>query len=187
MKNVIKILLAGSIFSAVTFSSFASSWIDFNKNGRKDIFEDASKPIDERVEDLLSQMTLEEKSCQMATLYGTGRVLEEAEPSPKWKTRIWKDGIANIDEELNGVGRALKAHREKILSYTNHVAALNKIQRWFIEETRLGIPVEFTNEGIHGLIIPAPLLFPRRLPSAPPGTAILSARRAKSRGTKRNA
>ena len=151
MKNVIKILLAGSIFSAVTFSSFASSWIDFNKNGRKDIFEDASKPIDERVEDLLSQMTLEEKSCQMATLYGTGRVLEEAEPSPNWETRIWKDGIANIDEELNGVGRALKAHREKILSYTNHVAALNKIQRWFIEETRLGIPVEFTNEGIHGL------------------------------------
>lgn len=25
------------------------------------------------------------------------------------------------------------------------------MQRWFVEETRLGIPVDFTNEGIHGL------------------------------------
>lgn len=151
MKNNIKILAAGAFAGVVAFSAFGASWIDFNKNGRKDVYEDPSRPIDERVEDLLSQMTLEEKTCQMATLYGTGRVLKEAEPSPEWKRRVWKDGIANIDEELNGVGRALKAHREKILSYTNHVEALNKIQRWFVEETRLGIPVEFTNEGIHGL------------------------------------
>lgn len=151
MKNNIKILAAGAFAGVFAFSAFGTSWIDFNKNGRKDVYEDPSRPIDERVEDLLSQMTLEEKTCQMATLYGTGRVLKEAEPSPEWKRRVWKDGIANIDEELNGVGRALKAHREKILSYTNHVEALNKIQRWFVEETRLGIPVEFTNEGIHGL------------------------------------
>ncbi len=151
MKNNVKILAAGAFAGAFAFSAFGASWIDFNKNGRKDVYEDPSRPIDERVEDLLSQMTLEEKTCQMATLYGTGRVLKEAEPSPEWRRRVWKDGIANIDEELNGVGRALKAHREKILSYTNHVEALNKIQRWFVEETRLGIPVEFTNEGIHGL------------------------------------
>ena len=151
MKNNVKIFASGVFAGVFAFSAFGASWIDFNKNGRKDIYEDPSRPIDERVEDLLSQMTLEEKTCQMATLYGTGRVLKEAEPSPEWKRRVWKDGIANIDEELNGVGRALKAHREKILSYTNHVEALNKIQRWFVEETRLGIPVEFTNEGIHGL------------------------------------
>ena len=154
MKSNIKILAAGIVFGVSALSAAADSavaWTDFNKNGRLDVYEDPSRPIDERVEDLLSRMTLEEKTCQMATLYGTGRVLKEAEPSPEWKRRVWKDGIANIDEELNGVGRALKAHREKILSYTNHVAALNRIQRWFIEETRLGIPVEFTNEGIHGL------------------------------------
>src|SRR5256885_5519272 len=32
-----------------------------------------------------------------------------------------------------------------------HADAINKIQKWFIEETRLGIPVDFTNEGIRGL------------------------------------
>ena len=34
---------------------------DLNKNGRLDVYEDHRRPIDERVEDLLSQMTLEEK------------------------------------------------------------------------------------------------------------------------------
>lgn len=149
MKNTIYLMLAGALSLATAAS--AAEWIDFNKNGKKDVYEDPSKPVDERVEDLLSQMTLDEKTCQMATLYGTGRVLNESEPSPAWKKRVWKDGIANIDEELNGVGRSLRTDRDKILSYTNHVAALNKIQRWFVEETRLGIPVEFTNEGIHGL------------------------------------
>ena len=38
---------------------------DLNKNGRLDPYEDSRRPIDERVEDLLSQMTLEEKAGLM--------------------------------------------------------------------------------------------------------------------------
>ena len=38
---------------------------DLNKNGRLDVYEDTRRPIDERVEDLLGQMTLEEKVGQM--------------------------------------------------------------------------------------------------------------------------
>src|SRR5215207_10220834 len=38
---------------------------DLNKNGELDIYEDSRRPIDERVEDLLSQMTLEEKAGLM--------------------------------------------------------------------------------------------------------------------------
>jgi beta-glucosidase len=49
-------------------SIYHGNWIDFNKNNKKDVFEDPAQPVDKRVEDLLSQMTLEEKSCQMATL-----------------------------------------------------------------------------------------------------------------------
>ena len=51
-------------------SIYHKGWIDFNKNGVMDVYEDPSQPIDKRVDDLLSQMTLEEKSCQLATLYG---------------------------------------------------------------------------------------------------------------------
>src|SRR5258705_10774180 len=77
---------------------YHTGWIDFNKNGKMDLFEDAKQPVDKRVENLLSQMTLEEKSCQMATLYGYGRVLKDEMPTANWKNEIWKDGIANIDE-----------------------------------------------------------------------------------------
>ena len=130
---------------------YHKGWIDFNKNGRMDPYEDPARSLDERVEDLLGQMTLEEKSCQLATLYGYGRVLRDSLPTERWKNEVWKDGIANIDEMLNGVGKCLRTTPHLVSDYTGHVEAKNTIQRWFVEQTRLGIPVEFTNEGIHGL------------------------------------
>ncbi len=132
-------------------SIYKKGWIDLNKNGIKDIYEDPEAPIEARVQDLLGQMTLEEKSCQMATLYGFGRVLKDSLPTEGWKNEIWKDGIANIDEQLNGIGSARHRTPEMIYPFSNHVKAINETQRWFIEETRLGIPVDFSNEGIHGL------------------------------------
>src|ERR1051326_2650898 len=100
----IKLFFFGCIITAScaaqqSTSIYKNGWIDFNKNGKKDVFEDRSQPVAKRVENLLSQMTLEEKSCQMATLYGFGRVLKDEMPLPGWKNEIWKDGIANIDEE----------------------------------------------------------------------------------------
>ena len=129
-----------------TKTIYHQGWIDFNKNGVKDIFEDPSQTIDKRINDLLSQMTLEEKSCQCATLYGYKRVLKDDLPTPEWKNEIWKDGIANIDEHLNGLKET-----QYSFPYSKHAEAINTVQRWFVEETRLGIPVDFSNEGIHGL------------------------------------
>ena len=42
------------------------------------VYLDESQPVEKRVEDALSRMTLEEKSCQLATLYGYGRVLRDS-------------------------------------------------------------------------------------------------------------
>lgn len=136
---------------------YHKGWIDFNKNGKMDLYENPKAPLEERVQDLLSQMTLEEKSCQMATLYGSGRVLKDALPQDNWKTEVWKDGIGNIDEEHNGLG-TFKS--EYSFPYTKHVDAKHAIQRWFVEETRLGIPVDFTNEGIRGLCHDRTTYFP---------------------------
>ena len=130
---------------------YHKDWIDFNKNGVKDVYEDPAQPVEKRVEDLLSQMTVEEKTCQLATLYGYGRVLRDSLPVDGWKEEIWKDGIANIDEMLNGVGGHSVRVEELLYPFSNHAEAINKVQRWFVEETRLGIPVDFSNEGIHGL------------------------------------
>ena len=77
---------------------YHDGWIDLNKNGRMDTYEDPKADIESRITDLLSQMTLEEKTCQTATLYGYNRVLKDELPTPEWKNQIWKDGIANIDE-----------------------------------------------------------------------------------------
>lgn len=142
---------------------YHKGWTDFNKNGKMDVFEDPSRPVEERVNDLLSQMTLDEKTCQTATLYGYGRVLKDELPTAEWKTKIWKDGIANIDEELNSLPYNKKAVTPYSFPFSKHASAINAVQKWFVEETRLGIPVDFTNEGIHGLChdratpLPAPI------------------------------
>ncbi len=147
------LLFAGFSLKAQVINIYHDGWIDFNKNGKMDVFEDPSQLVEKRVADLLSQMNVDEKTCQMATLYGYKRVLKDSLPTPEWKNEIWKDGIANIDEQLNGVINGPERYYSNNLTYpfSNHAKAINQIQKWFIEETRLGIPVDFTNEGIHGL------------------------------------
>lgn len=132
---------------------YRDGWIDLNKNGKKDIYEDPSQPVDKRVDDLLAQMTLEEKTCQTATLYGYQRVLKDYLPTTAWPTSFWKDGVANIDEQLTGFPYYEKKDLpglEYLWPPAKHAWALNEIQRFFIEDTRLGVPAEFTDEGLRG-------------------------------------
>ena len=137
---------------------YHSGWIDLNKNGRMDVYENPKIDIERRITDLISQMTLEEKTCQTATLYGYNRVLKDELPTPDWKNQIWKDGIANIDEHLNGWGPGSISIYATDLE--KHVWAMNETQRFFIEETRLGIPADFTNEGLRGVAAPIATSFP---------------------------
>jgi len=153
-----KLLLAALLQAVLIPASMAQKsiyhkgWIDFNKNGKMDVFEDPSQPIPKRIADLLSQMTVDEKTCQLATLYGYKRVLKEEMPADSWKNEVWKDGIANIDEELNNLtSHTDDAPTQYSFPYSKHAAAINTVQKWFVEQTRMGIPVDFTNEGIHGL------------------------------------
>jgi beta-glucosidase len=147
---------------------YRQGWIDLNKNGQMDVYENARAPINARVEDLLRQMNLDEKTCQTATLYGVGRArtggevpLEDELPTPNWRTKLWKDGIANIDEHLNGVGPNGKSVYATDIA--KHVWAMNEVQQFFIEDTRLGIPVDFTNEGLRGVAFSTATSFPSEL------------------------
>ena len=107
-----KICSRMTVFAGITLALTSSisraqsiqhdGWIDLNKNGKMDVYEDVSQPIDVRVEDLLSQMTTEEKTMQLVTLYGWKRVLQDPLPTPEWDNEIWKDGLGNIDEHING-------------------------------------------------------------------------------------
>jgi len=159
--------LAALLLQSGTSRIYQTGWIDFNKNGTKDPYEDPAIAVDQRIDNLLGQMTLDEKSCQLATLYGYSRVLPDELPTAGWKSAIWKDGIGNIDEHLNGVygGRAGLKVPESRLTYPHsvHADAINQVQRWFVEQTRLGIPVDFTNEGIRGLNHDRATSFPAQL------------------------
>jgi len=142
---------------------YHGTWIDLNKSGQMDPYEDPSQPVDRRIDDLVARMTSEEKSCQMATLYGYTSVLKDELPTPEWKLAIWKDGIGNIDEHLNGYTRGTFKKSELTYPHSRHPEAINTVQRFFVEETRLGIPVDFTNEGIRGLAHTKATSFPAQL------------------------
>lgn len=158
--------LSVGILSEAAPKIYHKGWIDFNKNGKLDVYENPKANIDERIEDLLSQMTLEEKTCQMATLYGYRRVLNDQLPTPEWKEMIWKDGIGAIDEHLNSFiswSAPLSTESPYIWPASKHAWALNEVQSFFIEETRLGIPTDFTNEGIRGVEAYKATNFPTQL------------------------
>ena len=152
-----KMMLPKSVFIWLIFTGLAMAqetksteiyrdgWIDRNKNGKQDDYENPALPVERRVADLISQMTLDEKTCQMGTIYGYKRVVKSPVPNDSWKKRVWKDGVGNIDEHCNGV-----RGEKEYTGFVEHGELLNRIQRWFIEETRLGVPVDFTNEGIRG-------------------------------------
>ena len=168
MKNLIALtlLLGGSTllcaqkpaktpatYKPVKSEMYRKGWIDFNKNGVKDVYEDPSAPLEARIENLLQQMTLDEKTSQMVTLYGYKRVLKDDLPTPEWKELLWKDGIGAIDEHLNGFQQwgLPPSDNAYVWPASRHAWALNEVQRFFVEDTRLGIPVDFTNEGIRGV------------------------------------
>ncbi len=168
MKNLIALtlLLGGSTllcaqkpaktpatYKPVKSEMYRKGWIDFNKNGVKDVYEDPSAPLEARIENLLQQMTLDEKTCQMVTLYGYKRVLKDDLPTPEWKELLWKDGIGAIDEHLNGFQQwgLPPSDNAYVWPASRHAWALNEVHRFFVEDTRLGIPVDFTNEGIRGV------------------------------------
>lgn len=164
--RILLILIASFLFTGMKDgkkSIYHKDWIDFNKNGIKDIYEDPKATIEERVKNLVSLMNMNEKTCQMATLYGYARVLKDELPTEEWKNSVWKDGIANIDEHLNTIWNQEKTHTKYSYPFSTHAEAINIVQKWFVEETRMGIPVDFTNEGVHGLChkkatpLPAPI------------------------------
>ncbi|HVQ36682.1 MAG TPA: glycoside hydrolase family 3 N-terminal domain-containing protein, partial [Pyrinomonadaceae bacterium] len=140
---------------------YHDGWTDLNKNGRMDVYENPKAEVNKRVDDLISQMTVDEKTCQTATLYGYSRVLKDELPTPDWKNQVWKDGIANIDEHLNGWAQGASSVYARDVK--KHVWAMNEVQRFFIEETRLGIPVDFTNEGLRGVAFSTATSFPSEL------------------------
>ena len=116
---------------------YHKNWIDFNKNGKKDVYEDPTKTVDERVNDLVSQMTIEEKTNQTATLYGYGRVLKDEMPTAEWKSHDLAECRADhhADREVDDV-----ATRDELLELADHSHRCALLLREESSPARLGYP-----------------------------------------------
>lgn len=114
---------------------------------------DASLPVEQRVEDLLGRMTLEEKVAQMMALWeGRATITDESGRfDPTGASEWFRIGIGRI--ERAGEGRGAREHAEYV----------NAIQRWVVDNTRLGIPVLFHEEALHGLMAPEATSFPQSI------------------------
>ncbi len=128
------------------------------------LYKDASQPVDARVEDLLSRMTLEEKIVQITTLWTEKATVLDADTrfDPRRASELFPNGIGHFarPNDRTGGGNPLlvpfRGPRET-------VELTNAIQKWAIEETRLGIPVLFHEEGLHGYAAPGATAFPQAI------------------------
>ncbi|MCS6827133.1 MAG: glycoside hydrolase family 3 C-terminal domain-containing protein [Caldilinea sp.] len=112
-------------------------------------YKDPSLAIEQRVEDLLSRMTLEEKVAQLCGLMPMAFWGPQGVNQAKMQATL-PHGIGQI----SGIGMMGGAQIRRT------VEGLNQIQHYLVEQTRLGIPAIFHNEALNGLVAPQAINFP---------------------------
>ena len=106
-------------------------------------YKDPRLQVDARVQDLLARMTLEEKFWQLFMIPGRPR-----QPGERLLERDLRP--ADLHRAPPVRRRTARGHAERI----------NAIQRYFVEKTRLGIPIIPFEEAVHGLARDGATMFP---------------------------
>ncbi len=112
--------------------------------------------IEERIDDLLSRMTTEEKFWQLFMIPG-----DLSDGKEKYKHGIFGFQVSTKGNTEN--------ETEQVLDYSSGSNArktaelINAIQKYFVEETRLGIPIIPFDEALHGLIREGATVFPQSI------------------------
>ena len=133
------------------------------------LYKQANAPIEERIKDLMERMTVEEKVGQLCCPMGwemytkTGNKVEASE--------LYKKQMGN-GMPIGSYWAVLRADPwtqktlENGLNPELAAEALNKLQKFAVEETRLGIPVLFAEETPHGHMAIGATVFPTGLSMA---------------------
>ena len=128
-----------------------------NPQDNRPDYKNPSLPVERRVADLLSRMTLEEKIAQLTCLWAnrpqvrpqTDFATDRGEFSPAKAAEVMKHGIGQIARQ-----RERKGPREG-------ATFANAVQKWLIENTRLGIPAILHDEILHGHMAKGSTSFPQ--------------------------
>jgi len=129
-------------YSSVIKKEGNFSYRDLNKNGKLDIYEDSRQPVEKRIQDLLAQMTIEEKAGMM--FYPPVRVNRdgtiEEEPSTDMLASMSLVGITEIDKRHI-------THFNLFTVYSPDTLAIwyDRMQQ-YAEKTRLGIPLTIASD-----------------------------------------
>jgi beta-glucosidase len=121
------------------------------------VYKDSSQPIDTRVKDLLARMTPEEKFWQLFMIPG------ELQPGKEdlYKYGIFGFQVSATSSDGNAVQQMLKYNvNDNALMLAKKI---NSIQRYFVEKTRLGIPMIAFDEALHGLVRDGATAFPQSI------------------------
>lgn len=121
---------------------------DPKDNTAKPLYLDPKAAIADRVEDLLSRMTLEEKIAQVTAVWSLKKEMytDSMGLDTALARQIMPHGIGHITRpsELAGPPATGRLAADQV-KFVNH------IQRWLVEKTRLGIPAIMHEESLHGL------------------------------------
>lgn len=145
MKKIGLILLLGGLLSACNQQE---KTIPAYKNPKND--------IEKRTEDLLSRMTLEEKFWQLFMIPG-----DLSDGKERYRNGIFGFQVSSKGKSAN--------ESEQLLEYSGGGTAyetallVNEMQRYFVEETRLGIPIIAFDEALHGLVRAGATAFPQAI------------------------
>lgn len=147
-------------------------------------YQNPQLPVESRIDDLLGRMTLEDKFWQLYMIPG-----DLSDGKEKYAHGIFGFQVATAGKS--------NSRAEQILDYRPGAPAretaelINSIQRYFVEETRLGIPIIPFDEALHGLVRLGGTIFPQSIALAATWdtalvsrTALAIARETKSRGVR---
>ncbi len=132
-------------------------------------YQDPARPVEERVADLLGRMTLEEKVAQMVSLWEQkGELMDEQGRFVAAKARrVIPHGVGQIARPSDNIGRDMSQVDSSGMTPTRTpreaVELVNAIQRYLVEETRLGIPAMMHEEGLHGFQARDATVFPQAI------------------------
>lgn len=137
--------------------------------GKAPLYKDARAPIADRVKDLLGRMTLEEKIAQTIALWATkAEIMDGLAFDPARASTAYPNGIGQISRPSDKRGGPGIVNTEggtgaRWRTPADNIAFNNAAQHWALEKTRLGIPMLFHEEALHGFMATEATSFPQAI------------------------
>ena len=162
----------GSLAFGVAAIGITADTQAFAQRAERPLYKDASQPIERRIEDLLGRMTLEEKIGQMVAIWEhRGRIqAPNGTFSAQRASRAFPNGLGMVSRPSDrrgvatppgGAAGATAGARNRGPRETADY--INAAQRWAVERTRLGIPILFHEEALHGYVARDSTSFPQSI------------------------